>query len=491
MKKISTLLIIILCSQAILATEIINNQITLPKHYKTENTFSGDLSETSSFHLIFTKNKKTKKFEVFSYLFDGEKIEKLPSFINEKSYSVVSFHQKNNMLSLLLSYKIKKESFVKRIDFDLINKSKTEHQPFKNDHFLTSIRQKEKSILIYKDYKKKKSFKIVEFIGSLKPTIKELKLKGKKDKIEIFFKDKSVSSVKTDEFVANGSTRDVRVYFENNTLFFTKDTEDPFQINVVGIDLNNKRTNVTQVLKFNLNEPNLTPKFVTFKNGSDKKFKKATSFLSDNKLFQLALSKDTGIIHIADVDTGKSLNTIPLNESLNSKAKGNPDFKDIASFLKRAGKNRYNATITANKTKTDKIRVRIDYVDITYSYNYDWWWHHQQFMLHQQQHQMFIQQQIRTSVPTGFGPRQPKDDFYNFSERKRFFELLLDANGQLLNEDLPETLYKEIDKKEYIDKLDEVKGYSMESSCFLKDSFRFIAYSKKSKVFTIQTNPLD
>ncbi len=483
MKKIITLLIIFLCSQAILATEIINNQITLPKHYKTENTFSGDLSETSSFHLIFTKNKKTKKFEVFSYLFNGEKIDKLPSFINEKSYSVVSFHKKNNILSLLLSYKIKKESFVKRIDFNLSTKSKTEHQPFKNEDFLTSIRQKEKSILIYKDYKEKKSFRIFEFIGNSKPVVKELKLKRRKDKVEAFFKDKSVSSVKTDEFVANGSTNDIRVYFENNTLFFTKDTEDPFQINVVGIDLNNKRTNVTQVLKFDLNKSNLTPKFVTFKNANEKKFKKATSFLSNNKLFQLALSKDTGLINIADINTSKSLNTITLDENLNSKAKGNPDFKDIRSFLKRAGKNRYKATITANKTKTDKIIVRVDYVDITYRYNYNWWWHHQQMFMHQQQIQM--------SVPTGFGPRQPNEDVYTFSEKKRFFELLLDANGQLLNEDLPETFYKEINKKEYIDKLDDVKGYSMESSCFLKGSFRFIAYSKKSKVFTIQTNPLD
>ncbi len=489
MKKIITLLIIFLCSQAILATEIINNQITLPKHYKTENTFSGDLSETSSFHLIFTKNKKTKKFEVFSYLFDGEKIDKLPSFINEKSYSVVSFHQKNNILSLLLSYKIKKESFVKRIDFNLITKDKTEQQPFKNDDFLNSIRQKDTSILIYKN---DDSFKIVSYIGNSTPTSKELKFKGKKDKLKKFFKDKSVSSVKTDEFVANGSTSDVRVYFENNTLFFTKDTEDPFQINVVGIDLNNKRTNVTQVLKFDLNRPNLTPNFVTFKNASEKKFKKATSFLSNNKLFQLALSKDTGIINISDINTGTSLNTIILNETLTSKAKGNPDFKDITSFLKKAGKNRYKATITANKTKTDKIRVRIDYVDIAYNYNYDWWWHHQQFIWQQQQHQMFIQQQVR-SIPTGFGPRQPNNDIYPFvfSEKKRFFELVLDANGQLLDEDLPESFYKEIDKKEYIDKLEDIKGYSMQSSCFLTDSFRFIAYNKKMKKFVIQTNSID
>jgi hypothetical protein len=56
-KHIIIIISLFLIVQNFNATEIFNNQIKIPKHYKTENTFSGDLSDTNSFHLIFAKNK--------------------------------------------------------------------------------------------------------------------------------------------------------------------------------------------------------------------------------------------------------------------------------------------------------------------------------------------------------------------------------------------------------------------------------------------------
>ena len=490
MKKIITLIITLLIFQNVFSNTIFDNQITLPDHYKTENTFSGNLSENESFHLIFTKNKETKVYEVFSYLFDGEKIEKLEPFINEESYSVVSFHQKNEVLSLLMSYKVKREFFLKRIDYNLNTKVKTESKSFSHDDFFTSIRQDDKSILVYKD---KKELNFLIFNGNQNQESKKFIFNDKDDKVKDFLDEASVSSIKTDEFVANGATNILRLYFENNTLFFTRDSDEPFNINVVGISLNNKRSNVTQVLKFDLDDEVLSPKIVTFENKAGEKFKKATSYFLNNKLYQLALSKQRGFINISDVDSGNSLNTIALDESLSSYIKGNPDFQGIEKFLKNAGKNRYNATISANITNTNKIRVRVDYVDIAYSYNYNWWWHHQQFMWHQQQHQMFIQQQIQRSIPRGFGPYLPNDNFFDnatVSKEKRFFEILINPDSTISTEDLPSTIYKEVDKKEYIDKLDKIKTYSMESSCFLKSGFRFIAFDKKLKVFFIQTDKI-
>ena len=488
MKKIIVLISMFFVVQNFSATEILNNQITIPKHYKTENTFSGDLSKEDSFHLIFTKNKKTREYEVFTYLFDGKDIQKLNSFHHKESYSVVSFHHKDDILSLLLSFKIKKKPFLKKINYNLITKEKIEFESTSHEDFLTSIRQKDKSILVYKS---DEFFKVINFIGKDSPVIKEIKIENKDDQLNKFFKGKSVSSIKTDEFVANGSTNTVRLYFEDNTLFFTRDSDEPLNVNIAGISLNNKKTNVTQLLKLNLETDNLVPEILTFENANGEKFKKATSFFTKDKLFQLALSKKQGFINIADVNTGEVLNNISLDASISEFVKGNSEFVGIDKFLNNAGRNKHNATITANKTASDKIRIRLDYVDITYNYNYNWWWHHQQFMWHQQQHQMFIQNQIQRSIPTGFGPKQPNDFAFENAviiKQKRFFELLLDANGNLLNEDLPETIYKEIDKKEYIDKLDDISDYSMESSCFLKDSFRFIAYSKRNKHFIIQTN---
>jgi hypothetical protein len=488
MKKVIITLILFIFIKTVNANDVFNNSIILPKHYKTENTFSGNLSNKNSFHLIFTKNKKTKNYEVFSYLFDGQNITKLKSLVSEKSYGVVSFHQKDDILSILFSYKKKKKSFIKRIDYNLISKEKNESEIIPHEDFLTSIRQKERSILIYKN---KDSFKVLSFLGASTKEVKEISFTGKKDKLKTFFKDKPVSSIKTDEFVANGATSEVRLYFENNTLFFTKDSDIAVPVSIAGFQLNNKKTNTTQVLKIDLSKEIISPSFSIFTNSAGKKFKKRTSFYSNNILYQLGLSKKEGQINVSNISLAKTLKTIPLDGSLAQYIKGNDQFVGVEKFLKNAGKNKHNITITANKTNTDKIRLRVDYVDITYSYNYNWWWHHQQFMWHQQQHQMFIQQNIRSNIPRGFGPNQPSDipvELFTVSKEKRFFEILIDANGVLSKDDLPKSIYKEINKKEYIDKLEKVSNFKMESSCFLEDSFRFIAYSKKLKHFTIQTN---
>ena len=468
------------------ANTVNNNVISIPKHYKTENTFSGNLSNNNSFHLIFTKNKKTKNYEVFSYLFNGEKTVELPSLITKQSYNIVSFHQKNEVLSLLLSYNIKKKSFIKKVDFNLKTKTKTDFKETSHEDLLTSIRGKDKSILIYKT---DEAFRVLTYPGNLEPILKELTFIDNSE-VKKFFKNTSVTSVKTDEFVANGATSKVRLYYENNTLFFTRDSDEPFNVSVIGISLNNKRANITEVLKFDLSGLNLSPEFLTFENGGGEKFKKATSFFTKEKLFQLALSKKVGFISISDVHSGKLLNTISLDNSISNYVKGNVDFQGIENFLNNAGRNKYNATITANKTKSDKVRIRVDYVDITYSYNYNWWWHHQMFMMQQQQFQM---QNIHRNIPSGFGPNALDDYVFEnavVDKEKRFFELLIDAKGNLLKDELPSTLYKEIVKENYINKLEDISDFKFESSCFLENSFRFIAYSKSLKQFSIQSNKL-
>jgi hypothetical protein len=486
MKRGFILIIVFAFTSLTNANNIIFNEIVIPKNYKTENTFSGDLSDTDSFHLIFTKNKKTKTYKVFSYLFNGNTTTELPSLLNEKSCEVVSFHKKNNILSLLLSYKIKKKFFIRKVDYNLKTKKKIDSEVTSHDDFVTSIRESDKSILIYKT---DDVFRVSTYSGNEASFDKELSLEQNED-IKNFLKKQSVTSIKTDEFVANGATNTVRLYYEDNTLFFTRDSDDPLAVNVIGISLNNKKTNVTQLLKLDLNNENLVPEILTFENANGKKFKKATSFFTKDKLFQLALSKKQGFINIADVNTGKVLNNIPLNESMSKFTKGNSEFQGIEKFLKNAGKNKYNATITANKTKSNKIRLRVDYVDISYNYNYNWWWHHQMMFQHQQ---MMMQQNIQRSIPSGFGPRVPDDTYFEnatITKEKRHFELLIDIEGNLLNEDLPEALYKEIDKKNYIKKLDENTKLKHVSSCFLKNSFRNISYNKKTKSFTINSRNL-
>lgn len=465
------------------ANTITNNIIKLPKHFKTEKTFSGDLNDNESFHLIFSKNKQNKMYTIHPFLFNGKEITEINPFENNKEFSTISFHKKNNILTLLLSYKEKKKHLLKRVSINLLTKKVTENTPIDHEDFSTVITNKSNSILLYKTDDK---ISIKKFDGNDKQKSFSFELK-KDSSYKDFFKDQNISTIKTDEFVANGSTQQVKLYYKDNILYFTKEGDKPLNVNVAGFSLNNKKKSVTQFLKFDLNT-NTEPEYFSFKNYSDKKFNKATSYFSDRKLFQIAMTKKKGYIKIYDINTKKAIKEISIDNNLNAFIKGNEDFDGIEIFLKKASRVKHNATITVNKTKNNNLKIRVDYVDKTYSYNYNWWWHHHQFMMQQQ----MIMNQVNFSRPRGFGPAQPNDfhfENYLIKKSKRYFELVLNQNYDLLdsNED---TIYKEVDKQKYIDQLEKITDLKKESSCFLKDSFRYIGYSRNLNAFTITTNKL-
>ncbi|WGH74614.1 hypothetical protein P8625_10990 [Tenacibaculum tangerinum] len=447
----------------------VRNLVTLPKHFKVEDTFSGDLSEKESFHLIFSKNKQNRKNTVHSFIYDGKTITELQPFESVEKYSLISFHKKQGILSLLLSYKEKNKEYIRRVDINLNTKEIKQETPFVHEDYLSSIRENDRSILIYKT---KEEITISQFIGINQPKKFTYTFRKKNDDYSTFFNENKLEAIKTNEFIANGSTANFRVYFDENHLIFTKESTSD---------------NITNVVTVPLDEKDFIPsKIKTFTNKkADGIYKKFTSFYFDSKIYQFGNDKKTGSIKIHHITTNKS-KLINVDDSLSSKIKGNDAFAGVTAFLKQAGKNKHKTTITANPTKNNKIKVRVDYVNIDYSYHYNWWWHHQQFMMWQQQNMM-------RTIPSGFGPSQPNDIYFNtytFAEEKRYFEILLDSEGNLLNEELPETMYKEIDKKKYIEKLEEIKDFKYESSCFLKNSFRFISYSRKQQGFIFQTNKL-
>lgn len=474
MKKNLIFILLFLCTFKSFATDTVIDIIKLSKKFKVSNTFSGDLSDTKSFHLIFSKNKKNKLYTIHSYLFDGENIQAIQTIENKEEYQVVSFHQKDDTLTLLLSYKKKKNNFLNLVSIDLKTKKITEKEPIKHDDFSTSFREKNRSVLIYKSDDK---IIIKEFVGANQPYKSEYIFNGKNDELNKLLKDKSITSIKTDEFVANGAIGQVKGYLENKSIIITKQYA---------------KENETDIVSLSFKEELLVPsKINTFINAKQDKigFKKYTSYYNSGKLYQLALGKKSGKIKISDTKSNKDLNTIILNESLSSKIKGNKEFQGIENFLKNAGRNKYNATITVNPTKSKKVRIRVDYVNQEYSYHYNWWWHHHQFMMWQ--NQMNIHHNF--SAPSGFGPSQPNDFVFesiSVKKAKRFFEILIDSKGLFLNEELPETIYKEVDKKEYINKLEDLQNLKHKSSCFLKHDFRYIGYSKNQKGFVIKTDKI-
>jgi hypothetical protein len=468
MERAFILLIVFVFTIVTNANNLVFNDITIPKEYKTESTFSGDLSDTDSFHLIFTKNNKTKTYKVFSYLFDGRTTIELPSLLNVKPYNVLSFHYKNNILSLLVTYNIKKKkSFLKRIDYNLLDNSFKESEDLPHKDLFKVMRVKDRSILIYQ---KNEVLTIKEFIGNNSVIINKLVI-DKFSSFRNYFKDNYIASVRNDEFVKNGSTNVYKLYYNNLSLNFTKDT-DLFRN--------------TEIIRLDLSKDSLFIENKSFDNDLNGKFQKMASFFHNDKLYQFIQTKEKCYINIFDVVNESKHNTINLDENLNDYVKNNPKFQGITNFLKHSKKGQYITTITANSAKNNKIRIRLDYVDINYSYNYNFWFHQQ--MMRQMQQDL-----MRPKLPSGFGPNDIDDYAFNnatVSKSKRFFELLIDDKGNLLKDKLPETVYKEIDKKKEIDHLKDVSHFKFQSSCFLKNSFRYIAFDRVSKGFIIHSYQL-
>ncbi len=479
------------CVLLVAAISHANNVIQLPKHFKVKKTFSGDLNDTESFHLVFSKNKKTKEQTIHSYIFDGDKTLTLPLINSKNKYSVITFHYDNDILSVLLQFEKERKNFLKRIDYDLKQSTVSESDVFSHEDIYSTIRLKDKSILVYKY---EDSISINSYMNNKKPIRKTYKFKDRNDEVYKFFKDKYVSPIRTNEFVSNGATNNLRLYYHDNALTFTKDGDIKQRaVGFFNIDISDKKQyNITETLSISLKDDVLKPTLKTFNNPSKKKFKKATSYFFKGNLFQLGLSKTEGSILISDISTGKKLNQITIDSSILNKIKASKDFKGLEYFLKKAGKNKHNATITVNETKTDKLILRVDYVDANYTYNYNWWHHHMMFQQHQMMHQNMMNN-IRTNLPSRFGPSQPNEVSLNYvikNKKDRYFELLISKDGEIFNKTLPETKHKEINKKEYIDKLKKNTSLSKKSSCFLKNTFRHIGYSRTLKGLVIQTNKI-
>lgn len=475
MKKGIVLLAFLMLASLAYGNKIVNHAIKLEKHLKVQSTFSGDFSGKNSFHIVFTKNKNTKKYESFIYLFDGVKTEKLGVFSENIAHGVNTFFRNGDVLSLLLNYREDRKDYLKRIDIHTDTKTIKKYEPISNEDALTSVRTKDKVYLLFKDKKK-----LVAKVFGAEADVKEFTYmyRGRRDLVKKYFKNAFVTAIKTDEFVANGAVSNLRLYLTNNTFVFTK-TED------------NKKT--TEVLSFPMLEESFVPKFITVEDGSVGKLKKATSYVENNKIYVLGIKRKEGRITVFDLENGKQVNKINLNKELLAKARSGKDFKDIANFLKQASRGRHNATITVNKAKNNALNIRVDYVDKEYSYNHDWWWWHQQ-MWHNtmmMNHQRMMNQ-VRSNIPNGFGPRVPNDVYfetYKRNKEKVYFEFSIDVNGYI-QDAVEESLEKEIDKKKYIDKLDDVRGLKHESSCFVGDDFRFVGYNRSLKSIIIQTNKI-
>lgn len=445
----------------------VKKEITIDEKYKVESTFSGNISGEDSFHLIIAKNTSSKAYDIIPYLYSDGEIKKLKpiAFVNEPN--VLSFHNNEGTLSLITKSKEDKSEQIRVLDIDLSTGNSNKSNAFTTDDFKTVIREDNKNILVYAD---KSTIKVLNAEGA--ESINEIKVEPEKS-AQAFFKELSkvkIDAINTNEYVQNGSINDFRAYSENGVLTLTQENTKEGSTNLLQIPIDSETD-----IKVGLQE---------FKGQSLKGgIKKSTSYFSGNKIYKLKLRKDEAKFDMFNL-INQTNEKIDLFSTDFQKFVSNKENAD--SFLKNASKNSNAPTVTINKAENGNVKIRFDYVNKNnYSYRYNWWWHHQ-FMMQQ----MMWQQQQMQMRPTGFGP-MPFEDIYYSKTSSSHFEIALDVNGNYINPEELITLHKDIDKKSYVEKIDENKKLKYSSTVFTKNTFRYLAYDKSSKSFKIFDETLD
>lgn len=454
-----------------------NHEIKIPDNYKNLKTFSGKHLDSSSFHLIFSKNKKNDSFEMFFYFFKDEEIIKFPSLISASSYSVVANHSTDNEIILFLSYTFNDEPFIKKITYNLNTEKVSETKPISHKNFYLAVPDKGRTILVYKS---KSSFRIDDYVNN-NLAIKKSANIVRRGLLHQFLKNESISYVRTDEFVKNGATNTIKCYLDNNVLYLTRDSQKKVLKKGDKFGFTYSELNLTQLLKIDLNLKNISFDLSTFENKEN--LFDTTSYYHSGKLYQYSLSSSKGIISIYDTETKELLSDFLINDSLTNIITSD-NFIGISKYISKASRSKYVPTITVNSTKTNFVRVLLDYVDVTYYYNP---------ML---MHNMWMQQQMfhQQSVQRAFGPAIYDEiivENYLKEEKDHFFELVFDNSGNFIKDNIPELYYKEINKKKYTDIINRDKKTKFLSTCFLENSCRYIFYDVEKKVLVINSVPLD
>lgn len=405
----------------------------LNKDDKLQSTYSASIGNGSSVHFAIVKNGSSKKFLLMPYLIDASnKVKKLNSFASENNFNIVSFHSNNDVLSIVDYNSDDKE--INFIDFNLETGKSTSKRQEQKTPFDHLFRLKNKTLLVTLD--KKTNFLKVQTVAT-SDAITQTNISIPEDKQKLFKKlaDQTIESVNQDEFVKNGSISTRKAYSIGNDIVYTFE----------------KDKSETQVLKFDLNK---TEDFAlsTINTEDLKSSKDVSNYLVNDKITFLAVDKEDVKLNIFDINSSKKTNTLSFKNDLSTLV----NQEQLADFMKQASKSSNKSTVTVNKTKDNKLKFRVDYVNASeYSYNYNWWfnqWFFQQQMMMQQQHMMMINRQAQMRM----GPAAPEDIFMcfeNFKDaEKKAIEFTLDTDFKATAQENNILQYPEIDKDKYLEK---------------------------------------
>lgn len=462
MKKLIIFLLIIKTTFSY--SQELKEEIKLPKQFKVVNSFSGELKDKESFHVVVARDIRVRDYKLIAFKYSKGFFSNLGVESFKKEPSILSFHSSNSLLTLVVSYnKTKRKQYIRVLDINTDSLKLKKSKEFLNKNSLANFRESHKTILLNGN---KDSLYARIIHNSERIDLVKASDGYNLDLYQNFVDYSTFSTINQNEFVKNGSTSTKKAYYLNNSILVSKELREYTD--------DYHRSFHNETFSFNLDSKKLKRK--DYYQTKLKKIKKDNSYVLDSLLVQVATNKKEGIITFFNTISKEKLNSIDLSKLNSNQIKTGSSFISISDFLKNVNRDKKELTITLNKTIEGHYLLLLDYVDITYNYSYNWWFHHNHMMMHQNM--------INSSIPN-FGPNFTNYFHYIPFEEKRDYSLrfVIDSNGKLLNDVSYKTVFEQTDKQSYIKEVKDEKLLKYTSTCFFKDEFRYFAYNKKTKLF--------
>lgn len=475
-------IIIMIASSSLLANDLF--QIEIPEGHKLEATYSVSIDQqNSTFHLVIFK-EKNKGYKMIPIFVDSSsEVKEMEMIAFDALPTFVSHHANGSIITLVGIDGDSDQMSILDIDTSTgQHRMKIEEE---KEVYKTIFRLENRSVLV-RNTKRGKSLVIKEVINSDTLTNSIIDIG---DDIRKEFKNFTKlypEAINRNEYVKTGSIGQRKSYISDHTITFTLD----------------ENSTGTKTLEFNWDD--LSVKSKSFETSEMKRIKDYTSYLYDDVLFTIASSKKDLVLNAFDFNTGEKRKSLSLKQKI-SRISG--DFNATIEFLKTGGKSKMKPTVTINKSKNNKMVVRLDNVEkTTYQYHYNWWFHHWMFqnhMWHVQQQQMQMQMnstmqmiQNNNRAMNRFTPNgEFYDRYYNvlgtFKEETTAIEFVLDENLELMPfESSTETQYNKIDKTKPLEKFNDNKNYKQLTASFTESEMRYIYMDRQSKVVYLKTEKL-
>lgn len=444
----------------------------LEEHQKLVGTYSGDLDQETSVHLVIFQDKNADNYGIMPYFINEEgEITSLEHFSLTNEPSIISYHlnRESSNLTLLVQNGRKKDQLLEIIDLNILNKTVSRSTLQNYEEAYLVIRAKDRSFLIYKEkdgiFNEKNALDIRTIYDSKNNHQENYSFNGvNRDQYRRIF-ETTPESVNTNEYVENGSIQPSRVYFFNDRLIFDHTSPEGYT-----------------TLRINP-ESSTEMSFMEFEFGDFEKLKEINSYIYESKVFLFLNNKKDLNLRSYNLEDGKLLASVHLQEDLS----GHLNSELLEKILKKSSRRGHRLTGTVNEGPENSLVVNIDYVSADYNYHYNWWWHYQFMQQHMMWQNQMMQQHMRMQMNT-FGPNPETYAANEFTVKNtESIQLVIDRNFKFQDGREATTLRPNIDKDKYIERFEKNRQLKDVSIAFTKRSGHAIFYSRETNKVHIQT----